>query len=172
MRSSYSYAQVMDFSDMHTVKTFKLNVGLIRFTTVRIDSVYDSESHKDAPNKYYSELEFGKYMFQLKTFDNHNKLALITSKQFLAKGFGKYSEPDGFSRSYDLKTKTEHYQSNKGAWYDISFQNQKSYPDDWIEVHIKVSVNGTSDTTIKKYFFYKGSGSFLYNTKTREIKRG
>lgn len=90
---STTYAQVIEFPDVHTDAKFKLNVSVVRFSE---DSIYNSLSGKDMPNKYYSEFIFGKYEFLARIFDNNNKLVLIMSQGFVSKGFGKYASQDGF----------------------------------------------------------------------------
>jgi|GEM_PF-3498430 len=159
---SYSYAQVIDFPDVRTGGKFKLTVAAVRFTE---DSVYNTFSGKDAPNKYRSELLFGKYTFQAKIFDNTNKLVLIISKGFVAG-----QEPDGFLKSCDAKTNTEYYQCSKEG-YSISFQRTDQYPNNWIKIHIIASLNVETGHITSKYNAFYGTGDFLYNTKTHEIKQ-
>jgi len=159
---SYSYAQVIEFPDVHTDGKFKLTVGAVRFTE---DSIYNSLSGKDAPNKYHSELLFGKYEFQAKIFDNTNKLVFITSK-----GFYAGHEQDGFLKSYDAKTNTEHYQYAKQG-YDISFQKIGNYGGNWIKIHIVASLHVEACQITNKLIAFYGTGDFLYNTVTHQIKQ-
>lgn len=159
---SYSYAQVIEFPNVRIPGKFKLTVGAVRFSE---DSAYNALSGKDVPNKYHSELLFGKYTFQAKIFDNKNKLVLTTSKDFVAG-----QEPDGFLKSYDAKTNTEYYQFTKQG-YSISFQRIDQYPNNWIKIHIIASVNVEASHITNKYIAFYGTGDFLYNTKTHEIKQ-
>lgn len=165
--ASFSYAQVIEFSDSHTIRKFKLSVGAVRF---KKDSIYNAESGKDVANQYHAELIFSKYSYNLKIFDNKGKSVLTIQKLFVLKGFGVEDGQDGFLKSYDLKTKTEHYQYTKGG-FDVSFQNGRSYPDNWIEIHIITSINREIGHTTGKYLVFAGRGGFLYNVRTHEVKQ-
>jgi hypothetical protein len=160
-------AQIMGFPDVRTVGKFKLNVGVVILAK---DSIYNSLSGKDGPDKYHSEFIFGKYTFLARIFDSNNKLVLIMSKSFASKDFGKYADQDGFLKSYDPKTNTEHYQyATQG--YDISFQKTGSYANNWIKVHIVASLQVKAGQVTNKYMAFYGTGDFSYNTVTHEIKQ-
>jgi hypothetical protein len=80
-------------------------------------------SGNDTPNKYHSELTFGKHAFQVKIFDSTDK-----PFYFISKSFVRGQEPDGFLKSYDSKTNTEYYTDSKQG-FSISFQRVDQYPD-------------------------------------------
>src|ERR1700743_3897023 len=88
---THSYGQVIDFSNPHFWGKFKLEVDAVRFSE---DSIYNSLSGKDIPNKYSGELLFSKYTFKLTIFNNQNRGVFIITQGFLSKEFGKYATQD------------------------------------------------------------------------------
>ncbi|HWD87489.1 MAG TPA: hypothetical protein VG367_05135 [Mucilaginibacter sp.] len=164
---SCSYAQVIDFQDARTYAKFKLRISVLTVGDVIIKEkiVYNALSGDDTPNKYHSELIFGKYAFQAKIFDNTNKPFYSISKSFF-----RGEKPDSFLKSYDSKTNTEYYTSSKQG-FSISFQRIGQYPDNWIKIHVIASMGVESGRATNSYIAFYGTGDFLYNTTTHEIKQ-
>ena len=155
----FSIAQVINFTDDNAAGIFKLeNISFYKFNS---KNVYNHLFDDKEPAKYYAMLKFGRRTFELNLFD-------LKSNQALE---GIYPIFDSFLKVDDKNQNTEHYVLKNGQNIDVKFQSWGQYSGDWIEGLLSVLIVSKSVSNPgKSDMNFLGTGSFIYNTKTHDIR--